>query len=187
MKCGVQKLRPFCLCLIVFIHLDALAMQSISRCNEYSDVMVGAMASQITSLTIVYSTVYSGADQRKYKSSASLALRWPVNSPHKWPVTRKMVSFDDVIMANNVLLCCVVLCLYDQVSVICNDHGSISVRIFDWPLKNRTISCFVLIPGGSDVIMAVSSGPIMYYFVAFQVHRLLHVKCFLRHMSLRDF
>ena len=52
---------------------------------------------------IVYSTVYSDADQRKYKNSASLAFvrgihRWPVNSPHKWPVTRKMFPFDDVIM-----------------------------------------------------------------------------------------
>ena len=62
-----------------------------------------AMASQITSLAIVYSTVYSTADQRKHQSSASLAfvrgiLRWPVNSPHKRPVTRKMFPFDDVIM-----------------------------------------------------------------------------------------
>ena len=54
-----------------------------------------AMAIQINSLTIVYSTVYSGADQRKDQSSASLAF---VNSPHKWPVTRKMFPFDDVIM-----------------------------------------------------------------------------------------
>ena len=43
----------------------------------------------------LYSTVYSGADHRKHQSSASLAFvvgiqRWPVNSPHKWPVTRKM-------------------------------------------------------------------------------------------------
>ena len=64
---------------------------------------MGAMASQITSLTIVYSTVYSGADQSKHQSSASLAFVWgihrgPVNSPHKWPVTRKMFPFDDVIM-----------------------------------------------------------------------------------------
>ena len=62
-----------------------------------------AMASQITSLTIVYSTVYSGTDERKHQSSASLAFvrgidRWPVNSPHKGPVTRKMFPFDDVIM-----------------------------------------------------------------------------------------
>ena len=64
---------------------------------------MGAITSQITSLTIVYSTVYSGADQRKHKSSASLAFVWgihrgPVNSPHKWPVTRKMFPLDDVIM-----------------------------------------------------------------------------------------
>ena len=61
------------------------------------------IASQITSLTIVYSTVYSDTDQRKYQSSASLTFVWgihrgPVNSPHKWPVTRKMFPFDDVIM-----------------------------------------------------------------------------------------
>ena len=70
---------------------------------KYSDVIMGAMASQTTSLTVVYSTVYSGADQRKHQSSASLAFvrrihRWPVNSAHKWPVTRKMFPFDDVIM-----------------------------------------------------------------------------------------
>ena len=71
--------------------------------SHYSDVKMGAMASQITSLTIVYSTVYSGADQRKHQSSASLAFVWgihrsPVNSPYKWPVTRKMFPFNDVIM-----------------------------------------------------------------------------------------
>ena len=65
---------------------------------------MGATASQITSLTIVFSTVYSDADQRKHQSSASLAFVWgihrrPVNSPHKWPVTRKMFPFDDVIMS----------------------------------------------------------------------------------------
>ena len=64
---------------------------------------MGAMACQITSLAIVYSTVYSGADQSKHQSSASLAFVWgihrgPVNSPHKWQVTRKMFPFDDVIM-----------------------------------------------------------------------------------------
>ena len=70
---------------------------------QYIDVKMGTMASQIFSLAIVYSTVYSGADQRKHQSSASLAFvrgihRWPVNSPHKWPVTGKMFPFDDVIM-----------------------------------------------------------------------------------------
>ena len=71
--------------------------------HHYTDVIMITMASQITSLTIVYSTVYSGADQSKHQNSASLAFVWgihrgPVNSPHKWPVTRKMFSFDDVIM-----------------------------------------------------------------------------------------
>ena len=66
----------------------------------YSDVIMSAMASQITSITIVYSIVYSGADRRKHQISASLAFargihRWPVNSPHKGPVTRKMLPFDD--------------------------------------------------------------------------------------------
>ena len=61
---------------------------------------MSAMAYQITSLTIVYSIVYSDADQIKYQSSASLAFvrGLPVTSPHKGPVTRKMFPFDDGIM-----------------------------------------------------------------------------------------
>ena len=71
--------------------------------NIYSDVIMGTMASQITSLTIVYSTIYWGADQRKHQSSPSLVFvrrihRWPMNFPNKWPVTRKMFPFDDVFM-----------------------------------------------------------------------------------------
>ena len=70
---------------------------------HYNDVIMGAMATQITSPTFVYTTVYSGADNKKHQSFASLAYlrgfqRWPVNSPHKGPVTRKMLPFDDVIM-----------------------------------------------------------------------------------------
>ena len=72
---------------------------------RYSDVIMTTMASQITSLAIVYSTFYPGADQRKHQSSASLAFvrgihRGPVNSPPKRPVARKMFLFDDVIMAS---------------------------------------------------------------------------------------
>ena len=64
---------------------------------------MSTMAFQITSLMIVYSAVYLDADQRKHQSSASLAFvrgihRGPVNSPHKWPVTRKKFPLDDVIM-----------------------------------------------------------------------------------------
>ena len=76
---------------------------------HYNDVTMGSMTSQITSITIVYSAVY----QRKHQSSASLAFvrgihRGPVNSPHKWPVTRKMFPFDDVIK----LLVCLVSTLW---------------------------------------------------------------------------
>ena len=63
------------------------------------------VASQITSLTIVYSTVYSDADEKKTKTSKLRVNglcagnhRGPVNYPHKWPVTRKKFSFDDVIV-----------------------------------------------------------------------------------------
>ena len=60
-------------------------------------------ASQITDVLIACPTVCSGAKQRKHQSSTSLAFvrgihRWPVDSPHKGPVTRKMFPFDDVIM-----------------------------------------------------------------------------------------
>ena len=64
-------------------------------CCHYNDIIMGAMASPINSLTIVNLAVYSGADQRKHQSSASLAFvwgihRWPVNSTHKGLVTREM-------------------------------------------------------------------------------------------------
>ena len=75
--------------------------------QHHSDVIMTAMASQITSLTVVHSTVYSGADQRKHQSSASQAFvggihRWPVNSPRKGPVARKKFPFDDVIMSRGL-------------------------------------------------------------------------------------
>ena len=71
---------------------------------HYNAVIMSAIASRMTSLTIVYSTVQTqGADKRNYQSSASLAFmmgnnRWTMNSLHKGTVTRKMFPFDDVIM-----------------------------------------------------------------------------------------
>ena len=70
---------------------------------HYDDVIMSAIVSQITSLTIVYSAIYVGADQSKHQSSVALAFVWgihrgPVNSRHKWPATRKMFPFGDVIM-----------------------------------------------------------------------------------------
>ena len=75
-------------------------------CLHYNDVIMSAIESQITSLTIVYSTVYRGADHRKHQSSASLVFvrgihRRPVNSPRKGPVTRKM--FDVIMLSLGML------------------------------------------------------------------------------------
>ena len=80
-------------------NITCVSMYIYKHYDHNYDVIMGAMASQITSLTIVYSTVYSGAHQRKHPSSASLAFvrgihRGPGNSPHKWLVTRKMFPFD---------------------------------------------------------------------------------------------
>ena len=89
---------------ISFISIASVTYQGPENIiTHYCDVIKGAITSQITSRTIVYSTFYSDADQGKHQSSASLAFvrrihRWPVISPHKGPVTRKMLPFDDVIM-----------------------------------------------------------------------------------------
>ena len=96
------------------VHISISPCIGARRCH-YDDVIMGAMASQITSLTSVYSTVYSCAHQSKHQSSASLAFVWgihrgPPNYPHKWPVTRKMFPFDDVIMVVMIMLTVAGLC-----------------------------------------------------------------------------
>ena len=95
---------------LINVWLGAVRQQAISWANldpgiccHYGDVTMVTVALQITSLTIVYSIVWWDRDQRKHQSSASLAFfrgihRSPVKSSHKWPVTRKMFPFDDVIM-----------------------------------------------------------------------------------------
>ena len=82
--------------LILGTTKDALMTWSF----HYSNFIMGEIASQITSLTIDYSTCYSDKDQRKHQSSAFVRgiHLGPVNSPHKGPVTRKMFPFDDAIM-----------------------------------------------------------------------------------------
>ena len=99
---------------ILRIHWQPMGQQCGQRfhlmtSHHYNDVIMGRTASQITSLTtIVFSTVYSEADPKKHQSYASLAFvrgihRRPVNSPHKWPVTRKMFPFGDVIMWKRIV------------------------------------------------------------------------------------
>ena len=91
---------------------------------------MGAVASEITSLMIAYSTVYSDAYQSIHQSSASLAFEWgihrgPVNSPHKWPVTRKMFPFDDVMMMPPITKILIFLAVYpcvDDFDHVPNEH-----------------------------------------------------------------
>ena len=91
-QCGVVYLNMILLCVIT----------RHKYCWHPSDVILSAMASQITNLAIVYSISYSGTNQRKHQSSASLAFvrgihQWPVTFPHKGLVTREK-TFDDVII-----------------------------------------------------------------------------------------
>ena len=88
---------------MISTHLIGLSFFESRHQLHYNDVIVNVMASQITSLTIVHLTVYSGADQRQHQSSTLLVFvmgihRWPVNSPHKGLLTQKMFPFDAVIM-----------------------------------------------------------------------------------------
>ena len=94
------------------IKKSSMASSAYKRIVHHSDAIMAAMTSQITGVSIVYLTIWSDAYQWKHQSSASLAFvrgihRWPVNSPHKWPVTRKMFPFDDVIILEGIgwLMC----------------------------------------------------------------------------------
>ena len=97
---GVTEHRPHCFGTLYDISYQLISLvmtwitEKHSEIKHYGDVIMWEMASQIASLTIVCSTVYSGVDQRKHQSSTSLAFvmgihRWPVSSPHKGPETRK--------------------------------------------------------------------------------------------------
>ena len=120
--------------------------------THYSDVIMGAMASQITSLAIVYSTVYSDADQRKQQSSASLPFvreihRWPVNSPHKGPVTRKMFPFDDVIMSSLLVATDIYICHDSAVVMVlhrlhCYNFSALFFSILRYELPSRQCYLF---------------------------------------------
>ena len=94
------------------ITVTGQAYDTVHPKNHYKDVIMITVASQITSLTVV-SIIYSGADQRKHRSSASLAFvrgihrdRWIPRT--KGQVTQNMFPFDDIIMNTLVSRCVVV-------------------------------------------------------------------------------
>ena len=75
----------------------------LAELNHYSDAIMSAIASQITSLTMVYSTVYSGAEENiKAPGYRPLWRGFTGEFPAQRPVTRKMFLFDDVIMCSDI-------------------------------------------------------------------------------------
>ena len=91
---------PACSAVILLLAAFLSSAKGQFEVMHHCDVIMSAMASQIN---CVCSSVCSGADQRKHQSSASQASvrgihRWPVDSPHKGPIMKKMFPFDDVIM-----------------------------------------------------------------------------------------
>ena len=104
-----------------------------------------AMASLVTGVSIVYSTVCSGGDQRKHQSSASLAFvkgihRSSLNFPHKGPVTRKMFPFDDVIMIKTTA---VELNKIHVTHTSCNAYGATNI-ICDMLLEKPQCCCLAV-------------------------------------------
>ena len=93
-------------CCLKLIYFDVIGEKNYNeperrKLQHFIDVIMNAIASQITGVSIVFLTVCSRVDQRKHQCPS----HWPlwrettgVDSPQKWPVTRKMFSFDDVIM-----------------------------------------------------------------------------------------
>ena len=135
---------------------------------------MGAMAFQITGLTIVYSYVYSGADQRKHQSSVSLAFlrgihRWPVNSLHKWQVMWKMFPFDDVIMWDrNPYLVRMVYCKLES-------NSSAGSQVFTFCDSLAVVTCakcwtYMIISAATKVWDITYSELVLHYHLVFDIY-----------------
>ena len=122
-----------CLGLIEVYHI--ICIIQVLYCNElthtvneiwkyhYNDVIMTTIASQITSLTVVYSTVYSDADQRKHQSSASLAFVWGIHRDRWIPSTNGQLRGKCFHLMTSSHFCNI-LCIIDNVWPL-NDFGCI--------------------------------------------------------------
>ena len=73
---------------VIMLRSNSVTIAPCTSVN-YSDVIMSVIASQITSLTIVYSCVNSSGDQRKHQSSASLIqaeIKENIKAPRHWPL-----------------------------------------------------------------------------------------------------
>ena len=103
---------------------------------HYIDVIMTTIASQITSLTVVYSTVYSDADQRRHQSSASLAFVWGIHRDRWIPRTKGqlrrncfhlMTSSWEVVRFRLVYPCCMskrIAWIVVIMSILDKEYGS---------------------------------------------------------------
>ena len=83
----------FCECVICMVVVQVIKCTGffvvcVCCIYNYNDVIMTMIASQITSLTVVYSTVYSDANQRKHQSYASLAFVWGIHRDRWIPRTK---------------------------------------------------------------------------------------------------
>ena len=131
--------------------------------THYSDVLMGVMASQITGVLIICPTVCSGADEKASKLRVTGRCeginRWPVDSPHKGPVSRKMFPFDDIIMHEHFSLLAgyVIFCTFYRTLTLCQPRvTSFTERYFHFLFMTDTkLFCIyytVLIPGLNPAI-----------------------------------
>ena len=116
---------------------------------------MSAMAFQITGESIVYSTVCSGTVQRKYQRFSSLAFvreihRWPMDSPHKGPVTLKMFPCDDVIM-NEVKFKGMDKIDWCQTKTKCSKHEANAFFSW-WRHQMETFSALLAICAGNSTV-----------------------------------
>ena len=93
-----KEFFPYCVIVLQCAQALPSGQIIVTIIPHNNDIIMRVIASQITSLTIVYATVYSGVDRRRHQRSVSLAFvrginRWAGNSSHKGPVMRQIFHF----------------------------------------------------------------------------------------------
>ena len=132
---------------MVSIPQVSIDLLSPNRTSHYDDVIMSAMASQITSLTAVYSTVYWGADQRKHQSSALLAFVWGI---HRWiPRTKDQLRgkcFHLMTSSCRMRVPCTpkIACKWTTLDAMLYNHANMQESLFSKTLKKHRLQICLL-------------------------------------------
>ena len=109
--------------------------------DYYIDVIMTTMASQITSLTVVYLTVYSAADQRKHQSAVSLAFVWGIHRDRWIPCTKGQLHGKCFhLMTSSCTKCIILLYLFHE--LVPSKHYSVSFIAIPWQPVDGEIIVF---------------------------------------------